>query len=223
MGENELQEILGSFKEAIDLLLGKVESLEERLEGVNADVQKVSSALYDEVLAPAQAYLENEAKEERFGDFKEKYGEKLEPLNKTMGAITGDAEYDATRRAFDEFDSLPEPKPDADGFVEETVQSLTSQIEEVKEAFGLAENAEIETKTDSEGNTEVSADGEKIAEVDKDGNIEEVKTEEKNAEKAPEQQEELDFGDEEEADEEKAGETPEDIEKYEEELKKALN
>lgn len=225
MGENELNEILGSFKDAIDLLLGKVESLEERLEGCNADVKKLSETLYDEVLAPAQSYLENEAKEERFGDFKEKYGAKYEPFNKSLGAITGDADYDATRRAFDEFDSMPEPK-DADAYVEESVKGLADQIAEVKEAFGLAQDSEVTLKPEADGTQTVESDGEEVAKIDENGNVEEVadkaaESDEKKDE-APGKQEELNFDEDEESDEEKSDESPEDVEKYEKELLEAL-
>ena len=213
MEEKDIFDILNSYKEAIDLLLEKVDGVVKEVHDVEERVNALESMIYDEILEPTRQAMDAQAKEERFNDFNDKYGEKLGAYDKVLGAAEGNPEFSLSRSAFDEYEKLPEPRPEAEAFVEELVKTVDGQIDDIKSSLGLAPDAEVVVTQDENGDTTVEADGEVVAE-EKDG---EVVTSDGTVapaeEDANEEQGELDFGDEEEDD-------PEEVKKYEEELAK---
>ena len=212
--ENEIYDILNSYKEAIDVLLSRCDELVNANQALTDRVNKLEGILFDEILEPARLALEADDKERRFGEFSDKYGERLGAFDKVLGAAEGNPDFSMARNAFDEYEKLPEPRPEQDVFVDGLIETVEGQIESIKESLGLAPDTEVEIKQDEEGNTEVVADGEVVA-----SETEEVKPEGDGTETpaVEGEQGELDFdGDEEEEDD------PEEIKKLEEELAKAM-
>lgn len=211
---NEIYDILNSYKEAIDVLLSRCDELVKAGAAQEERLNKLESILFDEILEPARLALEADAKEQRFGEFSDKYGERLGAYDKVIGAAEGNPDFSMARSAFDEYENLPEPRPEQDVFVDGLIETVEEQIDSIKESLGLPPDTEIEVKQDEDGNTEVKADGEVIAsetetEVKPEG---EEGTGEAGTEETSEQGE-LDFSDEEEDD-------PEEVKKFEEELEK---
>ena len=212
--ENDIYEILNSYKDAIDVILGRLDAIVAENNDLKERLSKLEGILFDEILEPARLALEEDDRNRRFGEFSEKYGERLGAFDKILGAAEGNPDFSMARTAFDEYEKLPEPRPEQDVFVDGLIETVEGQIESIKESLGLAPDTEVEIKQDEEGNTEVVADGEVVA-----SETEEVKPEGDGTE-APAvegEQGELDFGEDEEEEDD-----PEEIKKLEEELAKSL-
>lgn len=208
--DNEIYEILNSYKDAIDVLLGRCDELVNQNKALEDRVGKLESILFDEILEPARLALEADDKERRFGEFNEKYGERLGAYDKILGAAEGDPEFSMARSAFDEYDKIPEPRPEEDVFVDGLIETVEEQIDSIKESLGIAPDTKTEITQDEDGNTEVKVDGEVVA------SEKEEPTEEEGTEPTEEgEQGEFDFSEEEE-------DNPEEVAKFEEELEKSL-
>ena len=204
--ENDIYEILNSYKDAIDVLLSRCDELVNQNKALEERQNKIESILFDEILEPARLALEADDRDRRFGEFSEKYGERLGAFDKVLGAADGDPDFSMARTAFDEYEKLPEPRPEEDVFVDGLVEEVEKQIEGIKESLGLEPDTKVEVTQDENGDTEIKADGEVVASE---------KTEEETPEGGEMVQGELDFSDEEEPEDD-----PEEVKKFEEELEK---
>lgn len=210
---NEIYDILNSYKEAIDVLLSRCDELVKAGAAQEERLNKLESILFDEILEPARLALEADAKEQRFGEFSDKYGERLGAYDKVIGAAEGNPDFSMARSAFDEYENLPEPRPEQDVFVDGLIETVEEQIDSIKESLGLPPDTEVEIKQDEDGNTEVKADGEVIASETET----EVKPEGEGSETPAEEGEQGEFDFSEEGEEE---DDPEEVKKFEEELEK---
>ena len=213
MNEENIYEILNSYKEAIDVLLSRCDELVNQNKALEERMNKLESILFDEILEPARLALEADDKERRFGEFNEKYGEKLGAYDKVLGAAEGNPDFSMARTAFDEYEKIPEPRPEEDVFVDGLIETVEEQIDSIKESLGIEPDAKVEITQDENGDTEIKADGEVVAS--------ETETETKDGEEEKEEkteptdgQGELDF------DEEEIEDDPEEVKKFEEELEK---
>ena len=183
MNENEIYEILNSYKQALDVLLTRIESLEQTVIDNKADTDKrikeVSDTLIEDVINPATEAREWAAKEERFDDFMTRNGEKFAPYESDIKLIEGE-DYDLPRKAFETFESMSDAeRPSEEEYVKSTIEKVVSQIDKIKEAFG-AKKVEVESTED--GETEIKVDGEKVEEKV----VEQVVEGEENAEESEE-------------------------------------
>jgi hypothetical protein len=208
--EKELYEVLQAFKGALDFLINRVDEMDKMYEDYRDQsderMHKLESTLYDEIINPTKAYIDETNKNARFEDFSSKYGDKLGAFNDSLSAIDGE-EVDLTKSAFDKYDSLPEEdRPDEEAYVDSIISEVGSQIDAIKKGLGLPEDAEVTVTQDEDGNTTVEADGEVVASE----NTEETVTEENdtNNEDGSEVAEENEEED-----------NPEEVAAFEEELK----
>ena len=207
---NEIYDILNSYKEAIDLLLNRCDELVRTQTDQEERINKLNSMLFDEILEPARLAMEADDKERRFNEFNEKYGERLGAYDKVLGAAEGNPEFSMARTAFDEYENIPEPRPEADTYVDGLIETVEEQIDSIKESLGIAPDTKTEITQDEDGNTEVKVDGDVVASEKTEETTEEgteTPTEEG-------EQGEFDFTEEEEEDD------PEEVKKFEEELEK---
>ena len=210
MNEENIYEILNSYKDAIDVLLSRCNEFVSQNKALEERQNKIESILFDEILEPARLALEADEKDRRFREFNEKYGERLGAFDKILGAAEGNPDFSMAKTAFDEYEKLPEPKVEEDVFVDGLIETVEEQIDSIKESLGLEPDAKVEITQDENGDTEVKADGEVVAsEKAEEETTEEPKTEEEEA------QGEFDFSDEEEEEDD-----PEEVKKFEEELEK---
>ena len=208
MNENEIYEILESYRQALDFLVEKVDGLVQENMAMKEQLGGLEQVLYEGILSPAKEAIDNAEREDRFEDFNSKYGEQLGGYNGQLAPIEGE-DFDLTRTAFDNYDSIPdEEKPDSDEYVNALVAQVDEQINSIKEAFGLPEGTEVEVKQDEDGNTEITADGETIASEE---GKETSEDKEKEVEEKPDEEVE-------EKEDEKVDD-PEEIAALEEELK----
>ena len=183
MNENEIYEILNSYKQALDVLLTRIESLEQTVIDNKADTDKrikeVSDTLIEDVINPAAEAREWAAKEERFDDFITRNGEKFAPYESDIKLIEGE-DYDLPRKAFETFESMSdEERPSEEEYVNSTIEKVVSQIDKIKEAFGAKK---VEVENGENGETEIKVDGEKVDEEV----VEQVVEGEENAEESEE-------------------------------------
>ena len=209
--ENEIYDILNSYKEAIDLLLNRCDELVKAGAEQAERISKLESMLFDEILEPARLAMEADDKERRFNEFNEKYGEKLGAYDKVIGAAEGNPEFSMARNVFDNYENIPEPRPETDEYVDSVIEAVEGQIDSIKESLGIEPDAKVEITQDENGDTEIKADGEVVASE----NTEETAEEEGTETPAEEgEQGEFDFSEDEEEDD------PEEVKKFEEELEK---
>ncbi len=213
MNEENIYEILNSYKEAIDVLLSRCDELVNQNKALEERQNKIESILFDEILEPARLALEADDKERRFGEFNEKYGERLGAFDKILGAAEGNPEFSMARNAFDEYEKIPEPRPEEDVFVDGLVEEVEKQIDGIKESLGLEPDTKVEITQDENGDTEIKADGEVVASETEETKEEETTEEEPKAEEEDGSQAEFDFDEETEDD-------PDEVKKFEEELEK---
>ena len=210
MNEEQIFEILNSYKDAIDVLLTRCDEIVNQNRALEERMNKLESIIFDEILEPARLALEADDRDRRFGEFNEKYGERLGAFDKVLGAAEGNPDFSMAKTAFDEYEKLPEPRVEEDVFVDGLIETVEEQIDSIKESLGLEPDAKVEITQDENGDTEVKADGEVVAsEKAEEETTEEPKTEEEEA------QGEFDFSDEEEEEDD-----PEEVKKFEEELEK---
>ena len=211
MNEENIYEILNSYKEAIDVILGRCDELVNQNRALEERLNKLESIIFDEILEPARLALEADDKERRFGEWNEKYGERLGAYDKVLGAAEGNPEFSMARSAFDEYENIPEPRPEEDVFVDGLIETVEEQIDSIKESLGIEPEAKVEITQDENGDTEIKADGEVVA-----SETEETTTEEEKPEGEEDgSQGEFDFSEEEEVEDD-----PEEVKKFEEELEK---
>lgn len=163
MNEEELYSILSAFRETLDVINHKLEELENKAEKVDA----LENRLETEIIQPSIEKMEHDEDEKAFGEFKEKYGEKLDKYSPMLKGIEGD-DFDATREAYEGWKSYEAPegfeKPEsADGYIEAFVDLVEEKVDQIKKDLGFPEDAKVEVTTDGE-NTEVTIDGEPVAE-----------------------------------------------------------
>lgn len=215
MDEKEIYEILSSYKQAIDMIIERLDQMDEMYHQSDARVDELEKAVYEQVLNPINELIEEGEKNARFDEFDNKYGERLSAYNDTLAPMEEEG-FDLSRATFDAYDSLPEEqRPDEEAYVNEVARVAEEKIAQIKEAFGIEPDTATEITDDGNGNVEVK--------VDEDGDgkpetpIEETEVKEETKE-VPED-EEKEIGSEEV--EEKIDD-PEEIAKFEEELKKEL-
>lgn len=213
MNENEIYEILSSYKQAIDMIIERLDQMDEMYHQSDARVDELEKAVYEQVLEPINELVEEGQKNARFDEFDQKYGEKLSAYNDTLAPME-DEGFDLSRATFEAYDSLPEnERPDEEAYVNEVARVAEEKINQIKEAFGIPADTATEVTDDGEGNVEVKVDenGDGVPETEVTEEVEEEAKEE------PEVEEEI--GSEES---EENIDDPEEIAKFEEELKKEI-
>lgn len=171
MDENELVEVLQSYKDAIGLLEEKFNAFSEEIghvrEELQARIESLEDTVINGIINPAQEAAEKAAYDRDLEDFKGRYSEKIDPYLDKIKAVEGD-DFDIYKTAFDGYkeykDANGDKALDEVGYVDELLSGIASQLDKVKELIN-AENVEV--KQDEDGNTELKADGETVAEGEK--------------------------------------------------------
>jgi hypothetical protein len=175
MEDNELYEVLNSFKEAIDMIIARQKELDEMYEEghnqMDDRIHKLESILYDEILGPAKEMLDKDADDKAFGEFHDKYGEQFAPLSGFTKSIEGD-DFDVERQAYDDYNGIEGDKPDEDAYVAKLVENLKGQLDAIIEQ---AKNSGIDM---SNKTVEIEKNGNEPATVE----VEDASTQDKEEE-----------------------------------------
>lgn len=163
--DNELHEVLTSFKSAIDLAIERIDTLFGMVSSIEERCKELEKTLYSDILEPSNAILEELKDRDGLEEFKNSYGEKFSPYEEQLKSIEGE-DFDIMRSAYDGYKEFAKDNADgsADEYVDELIKSINAQIENIKKAFGLPEEAKIEVASEN-GETEVKIEGETVKET----------------------------------------------------------
>lgn len=180
MEDVELKEVLGSFKDAIDIILARLDRYDEMYHSQDERIEELEKTFYEDILEPARKALDERVYEDEYSKFHDSYGEKLDPYNEQLRAIEGE-DFDLSRKAFDDYSSFEE-KPNLDEYVNALVESVGNQLNDIKEKLGI--EGDIKATVDEEGKVELEVKDEPTAKEDKvEDKVEEEKVEVKEDEK----------------------------------------
>ena len=166
-----MKETLLAMKETLIFLVEQEKVRGEEIKALNEKIEAVNDLVTKQIVEPAINFY----KEEEFGKFRDKYGERLGKYDELMRSTLNEPEYDSTREAWNELDKMSDEEREAvdmDKYVEGVESGIADYIKGIKEKLGLPADAEVEVKDDGE-KVEVKAD------TDGDGTKETVAVEEK--------------------------------------------
>lgn len=180
---DEIYDVLESYKKSFELIFDRLGAIDERQ-------SKLESMLFDDIINPAMEAQAAADKGDRFDDFYSRNGERLDAYDAPLKSIERDDEFSLAKQAFDDYDALPEPKPDEAEYVDGLVEKVEAQINEIKASLGLPADADVTVEQDGDtGEVEVIADGENVTDevIAEEGGEEEVTPAEEGTEEAAEE------------------------------------
>ena len=167
MDEMQLNEILASYRDAINALIERVDAQDGMIQAVREKAEGTERLIFDEVINPAKAEMEKQIYNAGLEDFTNKYGEKLNGYNDKLRPIEGE-DFDIMKQAYDGYNSIEGEKPDEAEYIDELVKVVDKQLDDIRAAIGAPANAEVEVKQDENGETTVEVDDQEIKEVSED-------------------------------------------------------
>ena len=167
MNEMQLNEILASYRDAINALIERVDAQDGMIQAVREKAEGTERLIFDEVINPAKAEMEKQIYNAGLEDFTNKYGEKLNGYNDKLRPIEGE-DFDIMKQAYDGYNSIEGEKPDEAMYVDELVKVVDKQLDDIRAAIGVPANAEVAVKQDEDGETTVEVDGQEVKEVSED-------------------------------------------------------
>lgn len=167
MDEMQLNEILASYRDAINALIERVDAQDGMIQAVREKAEGTERLIFDEVINPAKAEMEKQIYDAGLEDFTNRYGEKLNGYNDKLRPIEGE-DFDIMKQAYDGYNSIEGEKPDEAMYVDELVKVVDKQLDDIRAAIGVPANAEVAVKQDEDGETTVEVDGQEVKEVSED-------------------------------------------------------
>lgn len=167
MDEMQLNEILASYRDAINALIERADAQDGMIQAVREKAEGTERLIFDEVINPAKAEMEKQIYDAGLEDFTNKYGEKLNGYNDKLRPIEGE-DFDIMKQAYDGYNSIEGEKPDEAEYIDELVKVVDKQLDDIRAAIGAPANAEVEVKQDENGETTVEVDGQEVKEVSED-------------------------------------------------------
>lgn len=159
MEDTRLNEILASYRDAINALIERVDSQDEMIKALMEKSDDLNRLVFDEVLTPAKQALDEQIYNAGLADFTEKYGSPLEGYNEKLRPIEGE-DFDVMKQAYDGYNAIEGDKPEANVFVDELKKVIDEQLNSIREAIGAPADAEVTVTQDGKtGETTVEVDG----------------------------------------------------------------
>lgn len=161
---NIVQQYYAELSEHLTALERKVD---EGMAENDKQINELRTTVYDEIINPANEYIDEMDRNDRFEQFNEKHGEKLKPFNEELAALEGD-DFDLSRTAFDAYDSYEgDDKMDEDEYVDQLVEQVQEKLADIKAKLGVPEDTEVAVQETEDGDVEVvTEDGDVIASTD---------------------------------------------------------
>lgn len=221
MSEEEIINYLRSLRDAIVEGAETIKNLEKKVdEYISANDEKVNelkSTLYEQVIDPANEYIAEMDRNDRFNQFNERHGEKLSPFNEELSALEGE-DFDIVRTAFDAYDDYEgDDRMDEDEYVEQLIEQVGQKLSDIKEKLGIPAGTDVAVQETEDGEVEVlTEDGEVVASTDdEEESLEEKHGDEVTEDGEDEEEEAVEIDDASEVEDD-----PEEVAAFEEELKK---
>lgn len=174
MDEMQLNEILASYRDAINALIERVDAQDGMIQAVREKAENTEHLIFDEVINPAKAEMEQQMYNAGLDDFTNKYGDKLNGYNDKLRPIEGE-DFDIMKQAYDGYNSIEGEKPDEAMYVDELVKVVDKQLDDIRAAIGAPADAEVAVKQDENGETTVEVDGQKVSDAPEASDKTEVK------------------------------------------------
>ncbi len=161
MDEMQLNEILASYRDAINALIERVDAQDGMIQAVREKAENTEHLIFDEVINPAKAEMEQQIYNAGLEDFSNRYGEKLNGYNDKLRPIEGE-DFDIMKQAYDGYNSIEGEKPDEALYIDELVKVVDKQLDDIRAAIGAPADAEVSVTQDEDGETKVEVDGQKV-------------------------------------------------------------
>lgn len=162
--ENTLNEILSSYRDAINALIERMDAQDEMVKAAVEKVDGLNSLIFDEVINPAKQAMDDAIYQDGLNDFTSKYGDQLAGYNEKLRPIEGE-DFDIVKQAYDGYNSIEGEKPDEGMYIEELVKVVDEQLDAIRSAIGAPEDAEVAVVQDENGETTVEVDGQPVEET----------------------------------------------------------
>ena len=163
MDEQKLNEILTSYRDAINALIERMDAQDEMVKSVVEKVDGLDHLIFDEVINPAKEAMDQSIYETALNDFGNRYKDKLESYNEKLRPIEGE-DFDIVKQAYDGYNSIEGEKPDEAMYVDELIKVVDKQLDDIRSAIGAPADAEVAVKQDENGETVVEVDGKEVSE-----------------------------------------------------------
>jgi hypothetical protein len=189
MDEMQLNEILSSYRDAINALIERADAQDEMINAIKARNEELEHLVFDEVINPAKEAMEKEIYNAGLNDFTERYGDQLAGYNEKLRPIEGE-DFDIMQQAYDGYNGIEGEKPNQDIYVEELKKVVDKQLDDIRKAIGAPEDSEVSVTQKEDGETVVEVDGKEVqteeakpeakaeVEIDTEGEAEESDPEE---------------------------------------------
>ena len=161
MDEQKLNEILTSYRDAINALIERMDAQDEMVKAVVEKVDGLDHLIFDEVINPAREAMDQSIYETGLNDFGNRYKDKLESYNEKLRPIEGE-DFDIVKQAYDGYNSIEGEKPDEAMYVDELIKVVDKQLEDIRTAIGAPADAEV-TVSNEDGETKVKVDGKEVS------------------------------------------------------------
>lgn len=162
MDENQLNEILSSFRDAITALIERADAQDDMIKAIQEKADNIEHLIFDEVVNPAKAEMEKQIYNAGLEDFSSRYSDKLGGYNDKLRPIEGE-DFDIMKQAYDGYNSIEGEKPDEAMYIDELIKVVDKQLDDIRQAIGAPADAEVAVKQDEDGKTVVEVDGEKVS------------------------------------------------------------
>lgn len=162
MDENQLNEILSSFRDAITALIERADAQDDMIKAIQEKTDSIERLIFDEVVNPAKAEMEKQIYNAGLEDFSSRYSDKLGGYNDKLRPIEGE-DFDIMKQAYDGYNSIEGEKPDEAMYIDELIKVVDKQLDDIRQAIGAPADAEVAVKQDEDGKTVVEVDGEKVS------------------------------------------------------------
>lgn len=172
MDEQKLNEILTSYRDAINALIERMDAQDEMVKAVVEKVDGLDHLIFDEVINPAREAMDQSIYETGLNDFGNRYKDKLASYNEKLRPIEGE-DFDIVKQAYDGYNSIEGEKPDEAMYVDELIKVVDKQLEDIRTAIGAPADAEV-TVSNEDGETKVKVDGKEVSEESADESVEEA-------------------------------------------------
>lgn len=185
----QLNEILSSYRDAINALIERADAQDEMINAIKARNEELEHLVFDEVINPAKEAMEKEIYNAGLNDFTERYGDQLAGYNEKLRPIEGE-DFDIMQQAYDGYNGIEGEKPNQDIYVEELKKVVDRQLDDIRKAIGAPEDSEVSITQKEDGETVVEVDGKEVqtdeakpeakaeVEIDTEGEAEESDPEE---------------------------------------------
>ena len=160
MDEQMLNEILTSYRDAINALIERMDAQDEMVKAVVEKVDGLNHLIFDEVINPAREAMDQSIYENGLNDFGNRYKDKFAGYNEKLRPIEGE-DFDIVKQAYDGYNGIEGDKPDETMYVDELIKVVDKQLEDIRVAIGAPADAEV-TVSNEDGETKVEVDGKEV-------------------------------------------------------------